>query len=526
MPLLTPIANALWTASNLPAYGCFRHALQNPRRAQNLKLQELVRQNVNTAFGQAHAFGSIRNYQDFIQRVPLSDYDSLQPWITRIRSGEHKVLTNDTVTHLIPTSGSTGARKLIPFTMSLQREFNAAIGPWLVDLACQFPGLIGGRAYWSITPALGNARVEESSVPIGFDTDTAYLGGARKKLAAATMATPSNVGRMTSVDEFRYETLLCLLRCPDLRLISVWHPSFLTLLLDALPQIWDRLLQNSGLPKGLRNADPHRPETIWPRLQVISCWGDGAASLALPQLRNRFPHALIQPKGLIATEAFVTLPFRQLHPLAVASHFYEFIDWEGEVLPLKDLREGSEYELVVTTGGGLWRYRLGDRVLVDGFIAQTPSLRFMGRQGNLSDRFGEKLSEEFIVKSMETIFNGSPPSFALLAPEEDQDGCRYTLYVQGCSQPIKHAIIDQALRENPHYAYCRDLGQLQCPRVFAVSRQGYEAYCNHRAIEGTRLGDVKPAALSLNTGWSSIFKGAYVEAECEQDAPLHGERTR
>jgi GH3 auxin-responsive promoter len=520
MPLLSPIANALWTASNLPAYWRFRNALQNPRRAQNLKLHELVRPNVNTAFGRAHAFSNIRNYQDFIQRVPLSDYDSLEPWIARVRRGEHKVLTNETVTHLIPTSGSTGARKLIPFTMSLRREFNAAIGPWLVDLACQFPGLIGGRAYWSITPALGKTSVEESSVPIGFDTDTAYLGGARKKLAALTMATPPNVGRMQSVEEFRYQTLLCLLRCPDLRLISVWHPSFLTLLLDALPQIWERLLQDSGLPKGLRNADPQRPETIWPSLRVISCWGDGAALLALPQLKKRFPQALVQPKGLIATEAFVTLPFSQLHPLAATSHFYEFIDSDDEVLPMEDLREGSEYEVVVTTGGGLWRYRLGDRVLVDGFVAQTPSLRFIGREGNLSDRFGEKLSEEFVLKSMGNIFNGNPPSFALLAPDEDEDGCHYTLYVQGCSQPLKRGIIDQALRENPHYAYCRDLGQLQPPRVFAVSRQGFEVYCHHRAIEGTRMGDVKPAALSAKTGWSSIFKGAYVEAEWERDGEV------
>ena len=237
MPLNTPIANALWMGSNVPAYWRFRRALRDPQRAQFLKLRGLLETNADTAFGKAHNFDRIRDYQEFTQRVPLSGYDSLEPWIARIREGEQRVLTNEVVTHLIPTSGSTGARKLIPFTAGLQREFNAAIGPWLVDLICQFPGLIGGRAYWSITPTLGERKAEKSAVPIGFDADTAYLGGARQRLAAAVMAGHFRFsGRLKSVDEFRYQTLLCLLRCRDLRLISVWHPSFLTLLLDELPR--------------------------------------------------------------------------------------------------------------------------------------------------------------------------------------------------------------------------------------------------------------------------------------------------
>ncbi|HEX3716971.1 MAG TPA: GH3 auxin-responsive promoter family protein [Verrucomicrobiae bacterium] len=510
MPLITPIANALWMGSNLPFYWRFRRALGDPRRAQFLKLRKLLRENADSAFGKAHDFGNIRDYRDFVRRVPLADYDSLEPWINRIRDGEQKVLTNDAVTHLIPTSGSTGARKLIPFTAGLQREFNAAISAWLVDLARQFPAVLGGRAYWSITPALGEIPSEKSAVPIGFGADTAYLGGAREMLAASVMVAPSGLGGIKSVDEFRYQTLLCLLRCRDLRLISIWHPSFLTLLLDELPRVWKNLLTDLGLPRHLRAADPARPEELWPTLRVISCWCDGAASLALPDLRKRFPHVLIQPKGLIATEGFVTLPFGEQRPLAVTSHFYEFIDSEGRVAPLDELRDGIEYEVVITTSGGLWRYRLGDRVLVDGFAAKTPSLRFLGRSGDVSDRFGEKLTEEFVVKSLLTVFDGRPPRFALLAPDEGQDGCRYTLYIDISPKPLWAERIDQTLRLNPHYAYCRDLGQLLPPKIFLVSRDGFETYCRKRAANGARLGDVKSSALSRISGWSSIFAGAYV----------------
>src|SRR6266545_1653042 len=195
MRLKATIANAIWTASNLPAYRRFRQALREPQITQRQKLSDLLKQNVNTAFGKAHGFDRIGTYEEFTHRVPLSDYSALEPWIARIRQGDRNVLTREPVTHLVPTSGSTGARKLIPFTAGLQREFNAAIGPWLADLHRRSPGLLAGPAYWSVTPVLRDDAAEESAVPIGFDSDMAYLGGPRRRLAEAAMAVPPTVQR-------------------------------------------------------------------------------------------------------------------------------------------------------------------------------------------------------------------------------------------------------------------------------------------------------------------------------------------
>ena len=46
------------------------------------------------------------------------------------------------------------------------------------------------------------------------------------------------------MDAFRYATLRHLLQADDLRLISVWNPTFLTLLLDALAANWGPLLDD------------------------------------------------------------------------------------------------------------------------------------------------------------------------------------------------------------------------------------------------------------------------------------------
>src|SRR5688500_11258412 len=206
MHLKACIANTLWMAANLPAHRRFLRALRDPATTQKEKLFAALKQNSQTAFGRQHNFQGISTHEEFIHTIPISDYSALEPWITRIRGGEQGVLTTVPVTHLAPTSGSAGARKLIPFTCALQSEFNAAIAPWMFDLFRQNPAILGGRAYWSITPSLGASEPESSSIPIGFEDDTAYLAGPKRALAAAAMAVPNNVARAPSLEAFQYQT--------------------------------------------------------------------------------------------------------------------------------------------------------------------------------------------------------------------------------------------------------------------------------------------------------------------------------
>lgn len=530
------IANSLWSAANLPAYFRFRRALREPEIAQQEQLRTCLHQNRQTAFGLAHNFGSIRSYEDYALRVPPMDYECLQPWIERIRRGESNVLTSEPVTRLVPTSGSSGGRKLIPFTAGLQGEFNRAISPWLMDLFRHSPRIAGGPAYWSITPVMSHHEEQDSVIPIGFDSDTAYLGGVRQRLARAVMAVPDEFHKIQDLELFRYATLLCLLRQRELRLISVWHPSFLTLLLNSLPGHWQDLqadIRNGGckhadklppvvrdalklapLPRRayeLRSIAPNDAEAIWPRLQVISCWGDAAAAVAANSLKSLFPITSVQPKGLLATEACVTIPFAGRHPVAVLSHFFEFADEDGRIHRVHELELGKAYEVIVTTSGGLWRYRLKDRVQVTDFIAKTPSLRFLGRSGNVSDLFGEKLTDTFVAQALQETLVAvkAKPEFVLLAPDQDISGSRYTLYVEGWLPNHFAGMLDQALSQNPHYAYCRNLGQLLPVRVFIISEPAYEKFINQRVANGGRLGNLKPVVLTRTGGWSKVFEGSY-----------------
>src|SRR4051812_44031820 len=117
-------ANAAWWLASAPAAIAFDAALADPAAAQDQILRRFLRSNANTAYGREHGFADIRSSEQFARRVPPRDYDELRPWIERIRLGEKNRLTAEPVRRLVPTGGSTAARKLIPYTASLQAELN------------------------------------------------------------------------------------------------------------------------------------------------------------------------------------------------------------------------------------------------------------------------------------------------------------------------------------------------------------------------------------------------------------------
>ena len=441
------------------------------------------------------------------------------------------MLTRSPVRSLEVTSGSSAAAKRIPYTAAMQAEIRRAIAPWVFDLYKSRPRLALGCAYWSISPLKMDEEQDGGAVKVGFEEDAEYLGGFWKRLVDSTLAVPGAVRFVRDVESFRYATLLFLLRRADLTLVSVWHPSFLTLLMDALPASWNDLLRDvergteivgrklPPLPRRaaeLRRLTPDARTRIWPRLGLISCWGDAHAALHLGELRRAFPGVEIQPKGLLATEAFVTIPFAGKAPLAIRSHFFEFLSGEtGRPLLAHELEPGGVYSVVATTGGGLYRYRLEDRVEVTGNACRTPSLRFLGREGQVSDRRGEKLHESFVAGALANAFRrlGIAPRFALLAPDEDGAGPpRYVLYLEAIEAkaraPALAVAVEAELAANPHYRACVALGQLAPVAVFRVEGAAFPRYLQRCRERGQREGDVKPLALSAASGWNDVFPGA------------------
>jgi hypothetical protein len=233
------------------------------------------------------------------------------------------------------------------------------------------------------------------------------------------------------------------------------------------------------------------------------------------ELNQRFPNVCVQGKGLLATEGVVSVPIEEYGApvAAVTSHFLEFLDEQsGECRLVAELEEGREYSVVVTTGGGLWRYRLGDRVRVVGFAKRTPLLEFLGKEDCVSDLLGEKLNALFVANTLTEFDCCRIASFAMLAPC-NSGRPHYTLFLEsGHCQADLAFRLDQRLQANPHYAYCRRIGQLGDLRIFRINRDARDSYVNHCAALGQRAGSVKMTALDRRIGWEHVFIGSYMQA--------------
>ena len=485
-------------------------SLRGPKEAQEAKLSEILRKNSRSAYGMRHDFGSIRSIAEFQRRVPLTTYEDYAPYIRRIMQGEQGVLTEERVLLLEPTGGSTSGAKLIPYTKSLQQEMQRGIRPWLYNLCSSYSGVKWGKSYWSVTPAASGRLRTEGGIPVGFEDDAAYFGRAEKLLLGQLFAVPQEISRESHIGRFYLHTALGLLKCPELSMISVWNPTFLLLLLDYIHKNTDRLL--SSLPPG-RQADvsrylpQKRYEKLWPNLRVISCWCDANARPYARRLRQLFPNVVIQPKGLLATECFVTFPLsgRKGGVLSVHSHFFEFKSADnGRIYLAHQLERGKTYEVIVTTGGGFYRYQMRDLIRITGHTNGIPRMVFCGKSDRTSDLFGEKLDEVFVAR----VLRGCGlTGFALLAPETD----RYVLYAKGDALPAPDKL-DQLLRKSFHYDYCRKLGQLKAPRIFRITGEPEQEYFRRCACRKQKLGDIKPALLTGYGGWASWFTGYYADA--------------
>jgi hypothetical protein len=95
---------------------------------------------------------------------------------------------------------------------------------------------------------------------------------------------------------------------------------------------------------------------------------------------------------------------------------------------------------------------------VTGYLRKTPSLRIVGRRGNVLDSFGKILPKSFIaIVIQKTLVEcGTKSRSVLLTPDEDSAGRRYISYVEGTLPSYTVETSDRRLRATQQSTYCRE----------------------------------------------------------------------
>lgn len=495
--------------------------------SQRNQLEQVQRHKLDLLLQRVAAVSGVApgtRWEDFRERLPLSRYGDWKERIQAQREGRLQ-LVDSPLQRYQPTSGSSEALKLIPYTQAFLGELDSAIGPWLASLYRQHPGIASGRHYWSVSWLPESQR---KLLDGNFNDDSELLGVAKRVLAARSQAVPAGVAFAGGADDAMFATLAWLVAHDDLRMLSVWSPTFALQQLDSLAQWAPELARvlDSGSwgarAESLCNVPvPHRPDRarrlraldgrspaelaqrMWPGLALVSAWDTADAAPWAAQLRLALPQAAFEGKGLWATEGVVTIPYEDRYPLAYQSHVYEFERLaDGVVLAPWELREGDEVSPIISGGNGLLRYRLDDRIAVTGFMGQVPCFQFLGRRFGV-DLVGEKMSPEAArqVLAEAALETGVEPVSLLAVDARGEGRSRYVaLFTRtdsetrlGSNETLARAV-EQKLRRHFHYDLARDLHQLE-PAAAMVVEDGWVLYQSLAVATGMIEGNIKPESV-------------------------------
>lgn len=555
MKLKVILANLLWFLYSALRTAMWRKSVIKVEKVQKKKLLTTLSKNADTVFGKKYDFMKIKTTTSFQKKVPIHTYEDIYPYIQDIAEGSSNVLTSDAVKRFGLSSGSTSASKLIPYTQELISDFQEGINPWIYYLYNDNMSLLKGKFYWSVTPVGNQQKYSKVGIPVGFDDERSYFGILTKWILKTLTTVPPEVALIQDIEIFRYTILRFLLQEKSLSWISIWNPTFISLLLDHLEGSFDQLIKDirtgglsvnlrvepkidKSIRKALRKSKSRANELnnirkqsgknmfdeIWPNLHLVSCWADGNSKTAVNQIKKYFPKCKIQPKGLIATEAFVSFPVgSDGSALSIHSHFFEFEEINKKNIVLAhQLKNGTQYSVIVTTAGGFYRYRLNDIIQVSGFMKGCPLMCFVGKEDKVVDFFGEKLNELYVNNVISEILSeyNVQPIFWMLAPHQENNSLfSYTLFIQFKDKVMLETKLDNltkkietSLRKNYHYNYCRHLGQIGASKVYLIDPQQNtsDVYLTTCVELGQRLGEIKQTSLHPYLHWSKRFQGNFV----------------
>jgi hypothetical protein len=398
----------------------FEAKLREPRRSQEDTLKAILKRHAASEYGRRYRFEEIDGYEAYRARVPVVRYEDIEAAVQRMMQGERDVLIQGVASYFSTTSGSMAAPKFIPGT---QQTISAGCDAIMARNAYLFqhhPRAALGRPLFIV----GNAVEGKTAVGVtyGAMTGFAYYVG---HMGFPGTPFPYDVFTISDYASRYYCILRLALAARDLSAIFVYNSSTLPLLFEVARTRWDELKEDvaSGgltakvaVPKELRAQiesalpDPKRaaelrplkdagPRAWWPGLAVLMCWKGGSLGFYQAQLARWIGDLPVRDFGILASEVLLTIGVDDVTAGGVLlpdSGFFEFVPVGSGLEAARgawELERGSEYRVLITTHGGLYRYDLEDVVRVEGEHAGMPLLSFRHRAGRVHSFTGEKLTE-------------------------------------------------------------------------------------------------------------------------------------
>ena len=99
-----------------PIIGPWYGSLENPQKAQEQVLGELIKEYAKTDYGKSHNASEIGGITDYQKSFPIIDYKGLLPYFAEAKEGNYKAILPELPECWVMTRGSTGRAKVLPAT--------------------------------------------------------------------------------------------------------------------------------------------------------------------------------------------------------------------------------------------------------------------------------------------------------------------------------------------------------------------------------------------------------------------------
>jgi len=354
--------------------------LKYPHEVQNELLLDLVDEARDTEIGRKYDFTSIKSYEEFANRIPVSTYEDYESIIERSRKGEQNLFWSKPIKWFAKSSGTTNAKsKFIPVSIDSLEGCHYAAGK---DLLCMYlNNNEDSQLFTGKSLRLGGSKeLYEENGSIFGDLSAILIDNA--PFWAEFSSTPSNKVSLMSDWEIKMQAIVD--ETIDENVTS----------LAGVP-CWMLVLLNNVLDTTGKN----NLFDIWPNLEV---YFHGGVSF-VPYIDQ---YKAILPKNSFryyeiynASEGFFAIQDQnnssELLLMLDYGIFYEFIPMDTygtkneKVITLSDVEKDKNYAVIITTNAGLWRYKIGDTIR---FTSTNPyRVKVSGRTKHHINVFGEEL---------------------------------------------------------------------------------------------------------------------------------------
>jgi len=352
-----------------------------PHDVQHELFKYLISNAKNTEWGKKYAYKDLQNVTQFKERVPISSYEQLYPYIERMMKGEQNLLWSSEIKCFSKSSGTTNARsKFIPVSEEALEECHYKGGK---DMLCLYVNNYPEtKIFQGKMLGIGGSYQPNHLNPNTYYGDVSALIMKNLPIWAEFLRTPSL----------------------EIALMSKWEEKIEKI---AQTTIKEKVTALSGVPTWTvvilqRILEITGKSNICEVWENIEAFFHGAVAFAPYKslFRSLIPsESMNYMETYNASEGFFGIQDQknsdELLLMLDYGVYYEFIPIEHaeeenpKTLGLDEVETGKNYALVISTNAGLWRYKIGDTIR---FTSLAPyRIKITGRTKHFINAFGEEL---------------------------------------------------------------------------------------------------------------------------------------